>query len=174
MHPKCPDPDLDLLNEYMEVSRAKMTFSHRIALLLLFALGSAVTGEIQEVLVDQLTSDYLKVEQSLWRVIEKREPSTWQQIYNIHTRFMSKDYGGSNVLRERVYLQLNDSVAANIQVIDDVTTKLAWEFFENRNYEALSAVAADGIRLERETDAIVQQTVNNTEFWDDIRNVSNR
>lgn len=154
-----------------------MEFSHRIVLFLLFTLSSfvrvfVVNGEIQEVLVDQLTSDYLKIEQSLWRVIEKREPSTLQQIYNIHTRFMGKDYGESNVLREQIYLKRNDSVAASIHVIDDVAAKLALEFFENRNYVALSAVAESGIQLERETDAIFSHTVNSTDFWESIHNVS--
>lgn len=125
-----------------------------------------------EVLVDQLTSDYLKVEQSLWRVIEKREPSTLQQIYNIHTRFMSLSYGETNVLRQQVYLNLNQNVSQNVVAIDEVTAKLSLEFFENRNYVALSAIAEKGIHLEQETEAIFQSTVNDTSFWEVIQNVS--
>lgn len=131
-----------------------------------------VNGERQDVLVDQLTSDYLKVEQSLWRAIEKREPSTLQQIYNIHTQFMSKNYGQSNVLRDQIYLKFNGSIAKNFLVIDNITAHLSLEFFENRNYAALSKVAENGIQLEQETDSIFGETVNSTEFWDDVKNVN--
>lgn len=139
-----------------------------VLILILFVV---VNGERQDVFVDQLTSDYLKVEQSLWRAIEKREPSTLQQIYNIHTQFMSKNYGQSNVLREQIYLELNESISENFRVIDNVTAQLALEFFQNRNYAALSKVAEDGIQLEQETDSILSETVNNTEFWDNVKNV---
>lgn len=142
-------------------------------LLCIFSSSRLIAGaDNHEVLVDQLTSDYLKVEQSLWRVIEKREPSTLQQIYNIHTRFMSLSYGETNVLREQIYLNLNQSVSQNVVAIDEVTAKLSLEFFENRNYVALSAIAEKGIHLEHETEAIFQSTVNDTSFWEVIQNVS--
>lgn len=149
-----------------------MGYLHRAVLFFVLISVAVVHGEIQEVLVDQLTSDYLKIEQSLWRVIEKREPSTLQQIYNIHTTFMKRDHGESNVMRNHVYMHHNESIAAHINKIDEVTAKLALEFFERRNYVALSAVAEEGILLERQTDAIFEHTVNNTEFWYSIQNVS--
>lgn len=155
-----------------------MEFLHRCILFSICILGvfvnnnGVVHGEVQDLLVDQLTSDYLKIEQSLWRVVEKREPSTLQQIYNIHTRFMTRNHGESYVLRNGTYLVHNESIAANIRVIDDVSAELVLEFFVNRNYVALSAVSEKGIHLERETDAIIAQTVNNSAFWESIQNVS--
>lgn len=125
-----------------------------------------------DVLVDELTSDYLKVEQNLWNVIEKREPSTLQQIYNIHTYYMGLRFGEINVLSESIYLTLNQNISENVDVINNISANLTVEFFQNRNYVALSAVAEKGIQLEREIEAIFQATINDTLFWELVQNVS--
>lgn len=125
-----------------------------------------VRSDGQAIIVDQFTADYLKVEQSLWRVIEKREPSTLQQIYNIHTRFMSLNYGQTDVLLNGG--SVDPSIVTNIEVINETTAKLSEEFFENRNYVALSAVAEKGIQLEKETDNIIRLVVNSSVFWKSI------
>lgn len=138
-------------------------------LLILFKCALRVDGKV---LVDQLIGDYLKAEQDLWRVIEKREPSTLQQIYDLHTHFLKRDYGQSHTFLNAIYLSRSALIINSILSINQTSHSIAREFFEHRNYTVLSSVAMNGIDLDNTLNVIYDETVNSTEFWDGIHNVS--
>lgn len=124
-------------------------------------------------LVDQLIKDYLAAEKNLWEVIEKREDSTLQQIYNIHTDFLNRHYGESNVLLSGVYMDtVNPKLINNIISINETSHDIAREFFEHRNYTVLSMKALDGINLEKTFQSVCEQTINSNGFWGQLKNVS--
>ncbi|XP_055324714.1 uncharacterized protein LOC129579092 [Sitodiplosis mosellana] len=122
-------------------------------------------------LVDQLTKDYLEAEKNLWEVIERREDSTLQQIYNIHTDFLKRHYGESNVLLNDVHMNNNNlKLLNNIITINETSHDIAREFFEHRNYTVLSMKAFDGINLDKTFQSVCEQTINSTDFWNNLKN----
>lgn len=124
-------------------------------------------------LVDQLTKDYLESEKNLWEVIERREDSTLQQIYNIHTDFLNRHYGESNVFLNGVYMNnINPKLLNNIIKINETSHDIAREFFEHRNYTVLSIKAFEGINLDKTFQSVCEQTINSTDFWNNLKNVS--
>lgn len=124
-------------------------------------------------LVDNLTKEYLDAEHNLWGVIERREDSTLQQIYNIHTDFLGRHYGESNVLLNGVYMNnVNPKLLNNIITINETSHDIAREFFEHRNYTVLSMKAFEGINLDKTFQSICEQTINSTDFWNNLKNVS--
>lgn len=124
-------------------------------------------------LVDQLTKDYLDAEKTLWQVIEKREDSTLQQIYNIHTDFLNRHYGESNVLLSGIYMDtVNPKLINNIISINETSHDIAREFFEHRNYTVLSMKALTGINLDKTFQSVCEQTINSNGFWEQLKNVS--
>lgn len=143
-----------------------------VILFVLFVVGSASVGAIGEhTLVDELAAKYLQDEAELWTVIEKREDRTIQLIYNVHTEILNRDYGESGVFVRSVYLH-NPRVVGSIIAINDTSHEIANEFFEHRNYTALSIRATKGINLNEIFDAIYEETINSTEFWSGVKNVS--
>lgn len=126
-------------------------------------------------LVDQLTKDYLEAEEKLWEVIERREDSTLQQIYNVHTEFLNRNYGESNVLLNGVYTDnVDPKLLNNIIKINETSHDIAREFFEHRNYTVLSMKALDGINLDKTFASVCEQTINSTDFWSNLQNVSDK
>lgn len=123
-------------------------------------------------LVDQLTKDYLRAEKELWKVIERREDSTLQQIYNVHTEFLNRQYGESNILLNGKHLNKNQIVISSVNAINETSHDIAREFFEHRNYTVLSLKAFDGITLDKTFQQIYNETINSTKFWNSLKNVS--
>lgn len=124
----------------------------------------------EHTLVDELTAKYLADEAELWKVIEKREDRTLQFIYNVHTELLNRDFGESNVFLRATYFP-NFRVTGSIMAINDTSHEIQDEFFEHRNYTALSIRATNGINLGKMFDSIYEETINSTEFWSTIKNV---
>lgn len=133
--------------------------------------GNDLIGQ-QITLVDQLTKDYLRAEKELWKVIERREDSTLQQIYNVHTEFLNRHYGESNILLFGKHLKNNMNVRNSVVAINETSHDIAREFFEHRNYTVLSMKAMNGINLDETFDIIFVETANSTDFWNNLKNVS--
>lgn len=133
-----------------------------------------VTAVGELTLVDQLTADYLVAEKELWAVILKREPSTLQQMYDVHTRFLNLDLGGSNVLLNGTYVKsmLPEVVVDSIIQINKTSYDIADEFFERRNYTVLSEKANAGINLAQTFEAILNATINSNDFAKELMAVS--
>lgn len=144
-----------------------------IVVLPIDAIDNSSDEVLHVTLVDQLTTDYLDAEHKLWGVIERREDSTLQQIYNIHTDFLGRNYGESNVLLNGVYMDnINPKLLNNIITINETSHDIAREFFEHRNYTVLSMKAFEGINLDKIFQSICEQTINSTHFWNNLKNVS--
>lgn len=144
-----------------------------IFVVLLDTIESSSDEVLHVTLVDQLTNDYLEAEKNLWDVIEKREDSTLQQIYNVHTDFLKRHYGESNVLLNGIYMNnINPKLLNNIITINETSHDIAREFFEHRNYTVLSMKAFEGINLDKTFQSIYEQTINSTDFWNSLKNVS--
>ncbi|XP_031620535.1 uncharacterized protein LOC116339055 [Contarinia nasturtii] len=125
----------------------------------------------QIALVDQLTKDYLVAERKLWEVIERREDSTLQQIYNVHTEFLNRNYGETNVFLNGFYANNVDPKLLNcIITINETSHDIAREFFEHRNYTVLSMKAFEGIHLDKTFETVCEQTINSTDFWSNLQN----
>lgn len=129
-------------------------------------------GEVTQ--VDQLTSDYLMAEKDLWAVILKREDSTLQQMYNVHTHFLNLDLGGSNVLLNGTHVKsiAAGELAGHIIHINQTSYDIAEEFFERRNYTVLSEKANRAINLTETFEAILNATINSNDFLNDLAAVS--
>lgn len=127
---------------------------------------------VHTTLVDQLTKDYLDAETILWEVIGRREDSTLQQIYNIHTDFLNRHYGESNILLNGIDTANSLKLRSNIITINETSHDIAREFFEHRNYTVLSLKALNGINLDDTFGSICELTINSTDFWDHVKNVS--
>lgn len=123
-------------------------------------------------LVDRYTNEYLDAEENLWAVIARREDSTLQQIYNIHMDFLKRHYGESNILLNGFSESFNPKLANSVVIINATSHDIAREFFEHRNYTVLSMKAFEGINLDTTFHTIYEQTVNSTEFWHNLDNVS--
>lgn len=123
-------------------------------------------------LVDQLIKDYLVEEDNLWAVIERREESTLQQIYNIHTEFLHRPYGETNVLLNGIFVDNDPKLRNSIITINDTSHDIAREFFEHRNYTVLSMKSLEGINLDRTFNVVYELAVNSTDFWLSLKNVS--
>lgn len=132
----------------------------------------AAVGEVTQ--VDQLTSDYLMAEKDLWAVILKREDSTLQQMYNVHTHFLSLDLGGSNVLLNGTHVKsvATGELAGHIIQINQTSYDIAEEFFERRNYTVLSEKANRAINLTESFEAILNATIKSNDFLNDLAAVS--
>lgn len=132
------------------------------------------SDQLQHVtLVDQLTKDYLAAEKNLWEVIERREDNTLQQIYNVHTEFLKRHYGESNVLLSGLYMNtVSPKLINNIVTINETSHDIAREFFEHRNYTVLSIKALNGINLDKTFQSICELTINSIEFWNELKTVS--
>lgn len=143
-------------------------------LLFLVNWSGNVNGAVGDVtLVDQLTTDYLMAEKDLWAVILKREDSTLQQMYNVHTQFLNLNLGGSNVLLNSTHVKgVPSIVAANIIHINATSHDIAEEFFERRNYTVLSEKANKAINLTETFDVILNATLNSSEFANALAAVS--
>lgn len=143
-------------------------------LLLIFVILPNATKSTDSniVLVDQLTTDYLEAEENLWSVIEKREDSTLQQIYNVHMEFLNRHYGESNVLLHGFYALNSPKLINNIITINETSHEIAREFFEHRNYTVLSMKAFEGINLDKTFKSICELTINSADFWNILKNVS--
>lgn len=140
-----------------------------LLLLILFKYSLSISGQV---LIDKLIGDYLKAEQDLWRVIEKREPTTLQQIYDTHTHFLKISHGQSNIFLNNLDPRSNPVVITGIIDINQTSHSIAKQFFIHRNYTALSLVAMRGIEIDKVFQAILDETVNTTAFWESIHNVS--
>lgn len=123
-------------------------------------------------LVDQLIKDYLLAEENLWSVIERREPSTLQQIYDIHMAFLNRQYGESNVILNGIFDHNDPKLTNSIISINETSHDIAREFFEHRNYTVLSLKAFNGITMENTFNIVYNLTVNSTHFWSSLTNVS--
>lgn len=124
-------------------------------------------------LVDQLTDDYVVAERYLWTVIERRESSTLQQIYNNHTYFLNIHYGQSNMLFNLELIEKSPKIVASVNKINETSLDIANEFFgRRRNYTVLSMKAFNGITIDKLFDEIYNDTINSTDFWSSIRKVS--
>lgn len=123
-------------------------------------------------LVDQLTANYLKEEDHLWAVIQKREDSTLQQIHDVHQSFLKRQYGESNVIHSNIFMSPNPNVLAHLSVINQTSYEIAHEFFGHPNYSALSIMALNAIDLDKTFELVFEQTANSTEFWSNLKNVS--
>lgn len=132
----------------------------------------SAVGEVT--LVDQLTIDYLAAEKDLWAVILKREDSTLQQMYNVHTHYLNLDLGGSNVLLNSSYINVNvpDVVASSIIQINKTSHDISEEFFERRNYTVLSEKANKAINLTQIFEAILNATIKSNNFLNELVAVS--
>lgn len=129
--------------------------------------------DVDPILVDRLTKVYLRKENRLWTVIEKRKDDTLQQIYNVHTDFLSRYYGESNAFSNGVYT--NTKVLNTIISINETSLDIAREFFEHRNYSVLSIKSLKGINLlPIEFNLIYNETINSTDFWMSLKNVSGK
>lgn len=120
-------------------------------------------------LVDRYTNEYLDAEEILWAVIARREHSTLQQIYNIHMDFLNRHYGESNILLNGFF---SPKLAKSVVIINATSHDIAREFFEHRNYTVLSMKAFEGVSLDEIFHAVYELTVNSTEFWNNLENVS--
>lgn len=123
-------------------------------------------------LVDRCINEYLDAEENLWAVIARREDSTLQQIYNIHMDFLKRHYGESNILLHGFLENLSPKLANSIIIINATSHEIAREFFEHRNYTVLSMKALEGVDLDKTFHIVYELTVNSTEFWHDLENVS--
>lgn len=146
-------------------------FKLYVLLLIFLNWSQNVYGFGEQTLVDQLTNDYLMAEKDLWVSIEKREDSTLQQIYNVHTQYLNRFYGESNVFLNAIYLNSNPVVVHSIIAINQTSHEIATEFFEHRNYSVLSLKAIDGLKVYKIFDDILKETINSTEFWINVKNV---
>lgn len=127
------------------------------------------------VLVDQLTKDYIAAEEKLWGVIERREDSTLQQIYNIHMDYLKRHYGEPNVLLNGQHFNEHaPKLKATIIMINETSHDIAREFFEHRNYTVLSMKAFEGIHLDKTFNIVYDLTINSTDFWQSLQNVSEK
>lgn len=132
------------------------------------------SDEPQLSLVDQLAENYLKEENHLWSVIEKREDSTLQQIHDVHMNFLKRHYGESNILLSHSdSIDNSHKILSNINVINETSYDIAHEFFGHPNYTVLSMKALNGINLDKTFESIYELTVNSTIFWTNLQNVSN-
>lgn len=149
-----------------------------ILLWIVVVLSDATTIEDAEnesnlSLVDQLAQSYLKEEDHLWTVIEKREDSTLQQIHDVHMNFLKRNYGESKILLSHSHLLANShKILGNIKNINETSYDIAHEFFGHPNYTVLSMKALNGINLDNTFQSIYELTVNSTEFWSSVKNVS--
>lgn len=125
-------------------------------------------------LVDRYTNEYLDAEENLWAVILRREDSTLQQIYNIHMDFLKRHYGESNILLNGIFGNFSPKLANSVIIINATSHDIAREFFEHRNYTVLSMKAFEGINLDSTFHIVYELTVNSTEFWHDVDNVSGK
>lgn len=125
-----------------------------------------VTAVGEVTLVDQLTAEYLAAEKDLWAVILKREDSTLQQMYNLHTRFLNLDLGGSNVLLNSTHAEgiTPTVVAESILYINETSHDIAEEFFERRNYTVLSEKAFKAANLTATFEAVLDATIKSNDF----------
>lgn len=128
----------------------------------------------QITLVDQLTKDYLTAEQELWKVIERRDSDTLQQIYNLHMEFLKQPYNGTNILLNGKSISNNQMVRKSLMAINVTSRDIAQEFFEPsvRNYSVLSIKALNGVELEKTFEVVYNHTINSTQFWNIMKNVS--
>lgn len=86
---------------------------------------------------------------------------------------MKRNYGESNILLNGIFLtNLSPKLANSIIIINTTSHEIAREFFEHRNYTVLSMKAFEGVRIDETFHAVYQLTVNSTEFWNDLENVS--
>lgn len=131
-----------------------------------------VTAVGELTLVDQLTADYLIAEKELWDVILKRDDTTLQQMYNVHTLYLNHDLGGSNVLLNGTYVKSADVVAESVIQINQTSHDIAEEFFERRNYTVLSEKANKASDLTAVFDAILKSTIESNDFLDQLAAVS--
>lgn len=123
-------------------------------------------------LVDRYINEYLDAEENLWTVIARREDSTLQQIYNIHMDFLHRNYGESNILSKGFLPHLTLTLLNSVNTINTTSHDIAREFFEHRNYTVLSMKAFEGVDLDKTFQLVHKLTVNSTEFWQDLENVS--
>lgn len=128
----------------------------------------------QITLVDQLTKDYLASEQELWKVIERRDQDTLQQIYNVHMEFLKRPNNGTNILLNGKSIGNNQMVRKSLMVINVTSSDIAQEFFEPivRNYSVLSIKALNGIKLEGIFEVVYNHTIDSSDFWNKMKNVS--
>lgn len=128
----------------------------------------------QITLVDQLTKDYLAAEQELWKVIERRDPDTLQQIYNLHMEFLKQPYNGTNILLNGKSISNNQMVRKSLMDINETSRDIAQEFFapDIRNYSVLSIKALNGVDLEKTFEVVYNHTINSSKFWNIMKNVS--
>lgn len=123
-------------------------------------------------LIDRYINEYLDAEENLWAVIARREDSTLQQIYNIHMDFLHRPYGESNILFNGFLPHLTLKSFNSVTTINTTSHDIAREFFEHRNYTVLSMKAFEGVDLDKTFQTVYKLTVNSTEFWQDLENVS--
>lgn len=134
--------------------------------------NNTTIGQPHISLVDQLIKDYLMAEENLWSAIERREPSTLQQIYDIHTAFLQRHYGESNVILNGIFIRNDPKLTSSIITINETSHDIAREFFEHRNYTVLSMKAYEGINVDKTFNTVFELTVNSTDFWSSLKNVS--
>lgn len=134
---------------------------------------SVIVHRMYNTLVDQLIDDYLVAEKYLWSVIERREPSTLQQIYDNHTYFLNTHYGQSNMLFNIELIDQSPEIVASIHKINETSLDIANEFFgRHRNYSVLSEKAMNGIQTDKLFFAIYNDTIKSPDFWSSTRNLT--
>lgn len=122
--------------------------------------------------VDRFTNEYLDAEENLWAVIARREDSTLQQIYNVHMDFLKRHYGETNILLNGFLENISPKLANSVIIINATSHEIAREFFEHRNYTVLSMKAFEGVNLDKTFHKVYELTVNSTEFFLSLENVS--
>lgn len=133
-------------------------FRARESRLCIFVLICIVhfTGAINVTIVDQLTTDYLKAEQELWKVVERREPDALDQIYNVHSQFLNRDFGETYVLLNKTYAKkLPDRVLDKIIEINRTSHDILDAI---SRHEITNEQALVGKKLYRKLDVILDAT----------------
>lgn len=64
-----------------------------------------LTTAVDVTIVDHLTADYLRAEKNLWKVVERRESNALDQIYDVHSQYLNRDFGETNVILNRTYVK---------------------------------------------------------------------
>lgn len=120
-------------------------------------------------IIDELTGDYLKANEELWKVVKDRETNALDQIYNVHDHFLHRNFGETNVLLSRTYAKkYPESVIDKIIEINR-TSQAILDALSRQDVS--SELARQGSQLGAALELILQSTEKSFDFRTEVLEV---
>lgn len=128
---------------------------------------------IEQPFVDILISDYFKVEQNLWMLIERRADNVLLQVYKTHENFFNRTIfqTGSGILGANLVTDINALVDVGTSL--NATAELGYNYLREQELDrkSITDYANYSLKILKDASELFDFTIKD-EFWEKIVAVS--